>query len=204
MGYLSKKDIADKLEISTRHLSVILKRAVDKGHVVMRGEKFDPEKPNNKFWLQNQLDKKAVKKPPPSSKQPAAASQKGKKAPADPANSLEAQKISMQILKMQLEVEKLKIQNNKTRGDVIPSGLMRSLFLQHDQSILTESANTVTDILRIFAKRRELTETEVAEIKKEYTLALNNSVKKASELTINSLKNIIDEYSNKRGVGNRD
>lgn len=116
---------------------------------------------------------------------------------------LDAKKLATQILKMEKEIEKLTLSNAKSQGEVVPVGLMDALFLQERQSILIESKNTLTDILAILAKRRDLTASERSDISAEFVDRLNETMKRAANTTEKAIHEIVAQFSIKRGKGER-
>lgn len=107
-------------------------------------------------------------------------------------------------VKREKEVEKLQIEIDKKRGEVIPSELMPPIVLQHNQSIITAIKNQQEEWLRKFAKRHNMTVIETADAKSELIAWINEAMKKATRLTINSLDTIVQDYAEKRGIGQRD
>lgn len=222
MALLSKKEIAELFGVPTNQISVYIKRALDKGAINLTGELLDDAKPDNKFWLDKYISKKKVKDPavqkadqakvkteklkPDDSTEPnpKATSKKEKTKPAtNNYHQLEAEKSAAQKEKIELESEKLRITIRKLRGEVLPTDVIKPLILQQNQSILSESKNTIADIIRIIGKKKSLTATEKAEITTQYISALNEMIKKATAITVKSLNSIINEYSERRGIGER-
>jgi hypothetical protein len=109
----------------------------------------------------------------------------------------------LDTLKRKKEIEKLDIDIAKKRGEVIPTELMSPLVLQHNQSITTEYKYVIDEFIRIFSAKYRLNVNEIAEITGKMTQSLNKSVDKATETTINSIESIVNEYAEKRGVGER-
>jgi hypothetical protein len=99
------------------------------------------------------------------------------------------------------ELLDLKIQ--KQKGQVIPSAIMVPVFLQHNQSITTAFKNGTDEILRRFTKMKDLAPDEAAELKGYMVKIINDAVGKATEATVASVKTIINDFSEKRGVGER-
>jgi hypothetical protein len=124
--------------------------------------------------------------------------------PINEFSGMEAKKMATQIKKMEKEIEKLTLGNQKARGQVVPVHLIDSLFLQERQSILIESKNILQDILTIFAKRRDLTSFERTEISSEFTDRLNEGMKRSAEATVNAVESIVTEFSIKRSKGERE
>lgn len=117
---------------------------------------------------------------------------------------MDAKKVATQIKKMEKEIEKLTLSNQKTRGQVVPIDPINSLFLQDRQSTLVEMKHGLEDILAIFSKRRDLSEVERTEIRAEFTDRLNEAMKRAAAMTAASVETIVGEYSIKKGKGERD
>jgi hypothetical protein len=115
----------------------------------------------------------------------------------------ERQKKYFETIKIRNEIDKLKLDNSKKRGEVIPSELIKPVFLQHNQSIITEFKNGTDEILRSFAKKKGLTVNETAEIKGEMSAIINDSMNKAILATIKSVEAIVQEHADKKGVGQR-
>jgi hypothetical protein len=119
------------------------------------------------------------------------------------ATGLDAKKVATQIRKMEKEIEKLTLSNQKVMGQVVPVELIDALILQERQSFLMESKNTIQDILSIFAKRRDLSASERTDISTEFIDRLNEMMKRASETTEKAIKSIVSEFTLKRGKGER-
>lgn len=109
---------------------------------------------------------------------------------------LQGKKIERDIEKTQLDIEKKK-------GVVVPSELIKPIFLQHNQFIITEFKNTTDEIIRRIAKKKDLGVNEVAEIRGEMVACINEAVNKAIAASTKNIVNIITDYSDKRGVGER-
>lgn len=106
-------------------------------------------------------------------------------------------------LKREKEVEKLKIEIEKKRGEVIPSELIKPVFTQHNTSLLTTFKNATDHILIEFAKIKDMNPQEIAQMRGIMTGAINEGIMAANASTEKQLENIISEYSEKRGVGER-
>lgn len=117
---------------------------------------------------------------------------------------LDAKKMATSIRKMEKEIEKLTLSNQKTRGQVVPIEPINSLFLQDRQSTLIEMKHGLEDILAIFGKRRDLTDFERTEIRVEFTDRLNEAMKRAAKMTATSVEAIVGEYSIKKSKGERE
>jgi hypothetical protein len=232
MALLTKDDVAELFGMNRRELSVYISRGLKKSALHLTGELIDDSDPVNKAWLDKYSSKRAAKTPKPAEDQPVTgkkpekpgleALEKAPSAPEVPGSTskkegkkasksgngsdyygAEAEKTIEQTEKIRLEQEKLRIQIRKWRGEVLPTDVIKPLVLQHNHSILTESKNTIAEIVRLISKKKSLTAAERTEITTHYITALNDMMKKATQATIKSLTNIINEYSESRNVGER-
>lgn len=109
----------------------------------------------------------------------------------------------LDTLKRQREVEKLELENAKKKGEVIPSELIQPLFMQHNQSLITEYKNATDEIVRTIKKKKDLNANEEAEIKGQLVQIVNTAMEKATTMTIKGLDNIINDFKDKRGRGEK-
>lgn len=106
-------------------------------------------------------------------------------------------------LKREKEVEKLQLDIQKKRGEVIPSELIPPVILQHNQSIITALKNEFDEWLRNHAKKYDLGVNEIAEIRSQAVGWINNGMSKATAISQRAIEGIVQEYAEKRGIGER-
>jgi hypothetical protein len=220
----TKKEFAAMCGMTTSKLSIYA--LPDRRKIIYNGDYIDSSVEPNISFLQKWRDKNRDKIAGIESEKPAVEPKKlrltrpltkkeiiedeqkwQQNEPIDPeitgTTSLDAKKLRTQILKMEKEIEKLNLNNQKAMGQVVPVDLMDSVFLQERQSVLVESKNTLQDILTIFAKRRDLTAAERADISTEFTDRLNEMMKRSAEATQKAIDEIVKQFSVKRGKGER-
>lgn len=105
--------------------------------------------------------------------------------------------------KREKEVEKLQIEIQKKRGEVIPAELIPPVVMQHNQSIITAFKNEHDEWLRNFAKLHDMTGDEVARARGEAVQWINTAMGKATVMTEKAIEIIVADYVEKRGVGER-
>lgn len=211
MDILPKKDFAAQCGLLTNKLW----KYVDRGNVILLGDgKVDLNDPRNRAFLEMRQAKlkpnvKIEEKPLETLKQ-ITNIKTGTPQPDDEPKhdsksliNLEVQKTMGQVAKINQEVVLLKIKEEKIKGVVVPSELIKPVFLQHNQSILTEIHNEANEFVRIFAKRHSLKANEVADIKSDLIDWVNIAIDKAIQLSSNQIDNIINTYQEERGVGER-
>lgn len=222
MALHTKKQFSDLCGIATNNLSVQIAR----GKVILTGDIIDDTIDKNRAFLEKRISKKTIESeisPIAKTKNheqiiipvPKLSDQKIEQGSTDQKFELvspdekqsytesERQLKYLDTVKRKAEIEKLYLDVAKKKGEVIPSELVKPVFLQHNQSIVTEFKNAADDIVRMFAKKKSLTVNEVAEITGELTSSINNAINKATTTTINSVDSIVNDFAEKKGVGER-
>lgn len=215
MALLSKQEFSTLCTIKTKDLSVYIGR---KKVVVRPDDMIDTEDPMNIAFM----DKKGVtaatvasvpsgraakaegKKPAKGDKaQPAAASK-----PADPDQPeyhISTAKLKhLDTQKREEEIKHLRLKNSKISGELIPAALVEPLFVQHNQSFLTSFNQVAAAILTEFAHIKKFTPEEMAQMRTRMVAQINKGMADAEELTTSSLKMIVTEYAQSKGVGERE
>lgn len=107
----------------------------------------------------------------------------------------------LDTIKRTKEIEKLQIEIQKKKGEVVPVELIKPVILQHNQSILTEFKNAGDEILRIMSKKYSFSVEDLAYCKGEFVRTINNSMSKAIFATTKSIDLIIQSHIEKKAVG---
>lgn len=212
MALFSKNEFATKCGMTSGNLSVYISR----GKVVLSGDMIDDSLDKNVTFINRRvaqgkstLTEKIVTISAPENKQLSKKHNPDQvEFPFDNENKgslseSERKLKNLDTIKREVEIEKMQFDLAKKRGEVIPSELIKPVFLQHNQSIITEFKNAADETIRTFSKKKELTIEEAAEMKGELISAINAAVKKAIEASVKSIDNIINEFAIKKGVGER-
>ena len=194
MTVISKKEFAALCGMPTNKLWTYTNR----GQVILLGDgKIDCNDPRNVAFLQKHSTKRQedpVKTPPPTVQ----TEQNNNYA------SLDLKKTEVQVEKLTQEVRLLKLKEEKLKGEVVPSELIMPVYLRSNQAILTEVKNSMDEFVRLFSKKRDLKLEEVADLKRELVRWLNEAMDRASVLAEKEVETIVNSYSEKRGVGERE
>lgn len=201
MPKVTAKELADMTGWETKNLSVYVTR---KKLVKDKNGLFDVDEPKNALFIaQNKAEgtKKPEKTPP-----------KGKKEAS--ARDLDEEVKKVEAITMQLEANKLVMQEQSIRrnqieiekkeGQLIPTELIKALFLTHSKSITMTFKEGMEKIVDLFTIKYKLSQADAASMRKTMVEAINKGVDNAVSNTRGSLKKIITEYSEKRGVGDHD
>ena len=101
------------------------------------------------------------------------------------------------------EVELLQLKKEKTKGEIIPTAVVKSLFAQHNTSITHSFYNAAMDLITTFSHRKQLTSEEIADLKGFLKKSINFAVSEAAEATAKNLNKIVDDLAIKKGRGER-
>jgi hypothetical protein len=105
--------------------------------------------------------------------------------------------------KREREVEKLDLEIEKKRGEVIPSELIKPVFLQHNQHLLMSMKNADDEMLSIFGHKYSLALEDIAWIRGEWTKKRNTAITEATSASVKAVDSIVADFSVKRGVGQK-
>jgi hypothetical protein len=196
MALLSKKEYAELCGMATNALSVYIHP--DRSEVIVENGYIDSENETNKRFLEKRIAKGKSK----------SATFEGERKPNNN-EGIPSYEESEQLVKFwdakkrEKEVEKLQIEVSKKKGEVIPSELMKPLILQHNQHILMEQKNADEEMLTMFAHKHSIPGADVAYIREAWINRRNAAVKSATKATVSGVESVIQDYSEKRGVGER-
>lgn len=197
MARFTQKEFAAECGVGTNYISSY----TGQGYLKVDEEGFyDSEEPVNARFLAKRLAKPPKKKDEDTPKQPINP-KTGEEIPTY--EDSERLVKYFDSLKREKEVEKLQIEIDKKKGEVIPSELIIPLFLQHNKSIITSFNNVCNAILTEYAKKKDFNPDELSDMRGRMIASINEGIRDAQGLTKTVVKSIIEEYADKRGVGER-
>lgn len=109
----------------------------------------------------------------------------------------------LDTIKRKEEITKLRIDIEKKRGEVVPSSLITPVLLQHNKSLSSSFKDAADELIREFAKRKDLSGSEVADIRGRLIDIINSAMKAATSMSVKSIEHIINDFSDKRGKGEK-
>lgn len=178
-----------------------------RGQIIVENGYIDTDNATNAFFLQRRIAKGKAEKPsiPNYNASPVYIPKLQSKEGED----LPSYEQSEQLVKFwdskkrEKEVEKLQIDIEKKRGVVVPSELIEPVILQHNQCIIASFENACDRILITFSKIKDFNAIEIAQMRGEIIAAINWGVDNATSLSLKEVANIVNDYSEKRGVGEK-
>ena len=116
---------------------------------------------------------------------------------------LEKIKKHLDARKTEKEIRKLEIDIEKKEGLVIPTDLVKSVFIRHNKNIINSFKDEIDNIVVLLTGKYKLNANEVAEINRELLDTINTGVEKAAKETKKQLITIVNEFSEVRGKGEK-
>jgi hypothetical protein len=230
MAILTKKTFANQCDIETKYLSVDISRGKV---VVNADGMIDTTEPKNQIYIQKKLMGKEppqISSPEPTKPKIEKISvPRGNVAPQQPKASMQLpegitegevntalqmiegmdyQQLEMlykylQGEKLKTDIEKNKIEIEKKMGVVVPSEPLIPIVKQHNHFILQEQKNADEELLLAMAHKYDIAPSDTAYLRGEWIRLRNDAVTKATNLTVKAIGDVINDYSEKRGVGQR-
>ncbi|MGB0881863.1 MAG: hypothetical protein ACPGSO_02840 [Vicingaceae bacterium] len=117
--------------------------------------------------------------------------------------NLERQIKEAELKKKEEEIKKLQAQNAKLSGELIPTELVRVVFAQHFKSVTTAFHQGADNFIAIIKKQTEMTREQAANLKSDLIEIVNQSVDESLEISKDSIDNIVSEYQQVRGKGEK-
>lgn len=212
MTLYSKKDFATKCNIETKNLSVYITR---KKVICLGDGMIDDADPRNALFLEKRKSKTETTETAEEEipltdtedvgettviqlKRPKKSANTGENEENIDENAslsaLDKRKTLLEVQKKEADLEKVRLQNAKLKGEVIPFGLMNPLIAQNNQSIVTEFKNAGDELILEISKKKTLSGEEVAYLTGKLVYLINDAVRKAQDQTIKSLDLIIKDY----------
>lgn len=97
-----------------------------------------------------------------------------------------------------VEASMLKMKEERLRGQLIPSALIRPLFATHFQSLIITFKQAVDAMLADMSQKVKLNANQQAELRKRMVEEINLAVDRGISQTENSVDNIMQEYISSR------
>ncbi len=222
MALHTKKDFAKMCGMTTGNLSNYAKPPRNK--VVYSGELIDDQIEPNKSFLQKRLEvlahgkneiqtpepltTKSDNPPGPEFKKPVLPSGKEHKAQKPSQDGglyeLDKQKKTLELDKLEQEIEILKKKNEKLEGEYYPTELVKALITQLGKSFISEYKDLTENFIIEIAKKKDLTNEEMGEFRGFLLESMNKSSAKAVSDAKREMKNTLRVFTSKKEVGERE
>lgn len=202
MALHSKREFAAMCGLTTGNLT----NYINRGHVIASGDYVDDSiDVNRNFFIKRTkvnpgLVEGEIKNPEYNTEAPNVQEPLDKLSKQEFAN-LQAKKLLAEIAQKEATTALNRVKLDKINGILMPTELVKIAFIQHNKSLLTELKNACDNIVTLFAKKRDLSSQEIAELRGEIIQALNEGMVKSAEMSKKNINNIVAEYSETKEVG---
>jgi len=95
------------------------------------------------------------------------------------------------------------IKRRKLEGELIPVDAVEKLFAQHFHNFTSSFTQAVDNIVEEMAGKKDFTAKEKAEVRERITEIVNEASRDGVETSKKDIDTIVDEYSEKRGRGEK-
>lgn len=108
--------------------------------------------------------------------------------------ALEQEKAELAVQKQREELEKIRLFNEKARGELLPIALFKPLLARNNQNLTTTFKNLAEELISNMAKKKSFTLEERADVSKFLLEGINKAITEARDMTVQNLDTIVDDY----------
>lgn len=224
MAFHSKKEFAKLCGVRTGDLSNYIKR----GKVVLSGEYIDDTNEVNAAFIEKRTGRppKTTTSISPPPKITAPEKRESKKQPPKPSNEeelvipdsdieIDALSISLPpalldkidkitaIQKKAKEIAILELREQKIRGEVVPTEVVKSLFIQFSKGMMTAFQQAADAVITEVSHKKKLSSKDEASLRGKLITITNKYATEGRENSKKGIENIVNEYAEKRGRGEK-
>jgi hypothetical protein len=212
MAYVSIQEFGDLIGKSHYWVHQYIKR----GKIIKSGEHIDTNYIVNeaflKKWQSGTVKASANprgrrSKEVDESAPPEIPKQKLFKPPPEPPKpsgfEMDAELKEFELRKKKADAELAEEKLRKVRGEVIPSDLIKSVFERYSRSAHMAFKNAAENLLQEIQQLSGLSNKEMADLRSRIIPITNEGIKEAFETALSEVDLIVDEYSQKRGIGEK-
>jgi hypothetical protein len=219
MAYHIKARFADLCGIEKNKLAVYIKR----GKVICSGDLIDDSLAINQEFIEKWQVKTGLREQEITVKEPIEQLQIKPKAPnvqppiypkqkipnvQEPEFHFSGNQLDKQIKEVDLErkmeeLEIAKLKRQKMAGESMPTDLVKNTISVYSRSVSRAFNNAADNLLVEFTVAAELSREQVSEMRRKLNLIVNDAVKNACDNAMDMVDNIVDEYKEVRGRGEK-
>lgn len=111
--------------------------------------------------------------------------------------------VVQKILKLREDTALAKIKVEKAEGELIPTDLVRFTILRNNKELTAAYENSLNEMIADLGQRHRLSGEVMSNYKKMIIDVINKANKDAAEATKREINNIVAEFSEKRGKGEK-
>lgn len=116
---------------------------------------------------------------------------------------LEAEKKALEVEKLKKENRILSAKAEKLEGALIPTELVKSVIIELSEAMKIAYGESLETYTVVVGAQVKLNNEQISNIKKHFSGLINDTLKKQIEIAKKMISNIVDEYSETKGRGER-
>lgn len=118
-------------------------------------------------------------------------------------HKLDIEQKQLDIEKRREEIKQLRLKNEKMEGRLIPADLVKDVFRRNGKAITTAFSQALENYLTILSAETKMSSRQVAKMRKQIITTTNEAITEGVKLSLTEIKELVDEFSEKRGKGER-
>jgi uncharacterized protein (DUF885 family) len=118
-------------------------------------------------------------------------------------NQLDAQIKEVELERKLEDLEIAKLKRQKMAGESMPTDLVKNTISVYSRSVSRSFNNAADNLLVEFSTMADISREQVSAMRGKLNVIVNKAINEAYENAIDMVDNIVDEYSEKRGKGER-
>lgn len=211
MALYTRKEFYEKCGVSKGYLNVNIAR----GKIVLTGKLIDDAIPANAYFMEKRQEQKvekkverALQKPPKPVSEADVEDIDQALEDVDPdvqtAYNLGLEKKRLDNAKAEEDLALARMKKEKMAGDLIPTDLVLLIFASHFKSVTTSFHQAAENLITTFAKQNNLNRDAIAKMRGNLIKVINKAVKEGVDSSKREVRNLVSEYSQKRGRGEKE
>lgn len=207
MALLTIAEFCLKCGISTKHFTTYVKR----NKISLSGDHVDDANQVNQLFIsksQVRQAKKGVKEPGLRPVDEVASRSKKKVSVDDEEGvestglvAMERAKRDLEMIKKKNEIKLQEMDIAKRNGELVPTDAVKSLIITHSESLKNAYYEACENLIIEMSTRKQFSSTEISELKTKLRALVNKALENAIAASKVSMVKIVEDYSEKRGVG---
>lgn len=139
----------------------------------------------------------------PSSKPEAPVRERKREGGTPTYSNLDMELLQLKIERERHDIEKVKLNNEKMRGNLMPTEMVVQVLQQNNKAFVSAFMGATESLLVLIAGTMEVDIEKLATFRGKLKEIVNDSMDDAEKNTKQQIRNIVAEFSEKRGVGER-
>lgn len=116
---------------------------------------------------------------------------------------LELEQKRLDIEKRREEIRQLKLKNEKLEGELIPAELVKDIFRYNSKAMTTAFSQALENYLIVLGSEVKMNSSQMAKMRKQIVTTTNEAITEGVKLSLKQITELVNEFSQRRGKGER-